>query len=93
MMILNQKKVKLANEDTTTRSNHDSTLGIYLTAFKVAQCIQVADNRREKEEAKKVTATETATRKSHLQLKISEVFYSCINFMNSLSLSVTYEES
>ena len=55
IMILNQKKVKLANQDTTTKRKSDSNLGIYLTTAKVFQCIQVAENRREKEEAKKVT--------------------------------------
>ena len=55
MMILKQNKVKLENEDTTTRRNPDSTSGIYLTAVKVAQCRHVAENRREKEEGKKVT--------------------------------------
>ena len=38
MMILQQKKVKLANEDVNTRRNPNSTLGIYLTATKVSQC-------------------------------------------------------
>ena len=46
MMIHHQKKVKLADEDTNTRSNLNSTSGIYLTAAKVAQCRQVAANRR-----------------------------------------------
>ena len=48
----------MANEDTTTRRNPDLTSGIYLTAVKVAQYRQVADNRREKEEEKKVTSKE-----------------------------------
>ena len=48
MMILNQKKAKLENEDTTTRRNPDLTSGIYLTVVKVAQCRQVAENIREK---------------------------------------------
>ena len=56
MMILKQKKVKMANEDTTTRRNPDLTSGIYLTAVKVAQCRQGDENRRENEEGKKVTA-------------------------------------
>ena len=38
MMLLKQKKVKLVNEDSATRSNPDSTPGIYLNAFKVSQC-------------------------------------------------------
>ena len=92
MMIIKQKKVKLANEDANTRRNPDSTSGIYLTAAKVAQCRQVAVNRREMDEAKKITAKKTATRKIHLQLKISEAFDMCINSMNSLSSSTTDED-
>ena len=53
MMILNQKKAKLANKDTTSRKNPDWTSGIYLPYFKVAQCRQVDDNRIEKEEEKR----------------------------------------
>ena len=56
MMILKQKKIKQENEDTTTRRNPGSTSVIYLTAIKVAQHIQVDDNRREMEELKKLTA-------------------------------------
>ena len=52
MMILNQRKVKLANEDTNNRRNPNLTSGIYLTAAKVSQCRQVAVNRREMDEAK-----------------------------------------
>ena len=73
-MILKKRKVKLTNEDANIRSNPNSTSGIYLNAVKVAQCRQVAENRREKEEAKKVTAQKTATGKVHLQLKISKSF-------------------
>ena len=47
MMILKHNQVKLENEDTTTRGNPDSTLGIYPTDFKVVQFRQVADNKRE----------------------------------------------
>ena len=60
MTILNQKKVRLVNDETSTR-NPDSSMGIYLTAAKVAQCTLVADNRRKKEEAKKEPAKKTAT--------------------------------
>ena len=49
MMILKKRKVKLANEDVNTGRNPDSTSGIYLTAVKLAQCRQVATNRREME--------------------------------------------
>ena len=92
MMILKKKKVKLANEYANTRRNPDSTSVIYLTAVKVEQCRQVAANRRETEEAKKITAKKTATRKAHLQLKRYEDFDRCIKSMKSLSLSNTNEE-
>ena len=78
-MIHQQKKVKLADEDTNTGSNLNSTSGIYLTADKVAQCRQVAANRREIDEAKNITENKTATRKVLLQLKRSEAFDMCIN--------------
>ena len=58
----------------------------------MAQCRQVAVNRREKEEAKKTTAKKTATRKVHLQLKRYEDFDRRINSMKILSLSTTDEE-
>ena len=57
----------------------------------MAQFRQVAANRRETEEAKKITAKKTSTRKTHLQLNRSEDFDMCINTMNSLSLSTTDE--
>ena len=63
IMMVKQKKVKLANEDTTTRRNPDSTSGIYLVAVKVAKFRQVADNRREKGEAKKGNIKEDKQRK------------------------------
>ena len=90
MMILQKKKVKLANEGANTSRKHNSTLGIYLTSDKVAQCRQVAANRREIDEAKKITAKKTATRKILLQIKRYEAFDMCINSMNSLSSSTTY---
>ena len=52
MAILNQKKLRLSNDETSTR-NPDSSSGIYLTAAKVAQCTLVAKNRREKEDKKR----------------------------------------
>ena len=67
-MIHQQKKVNLGDEDANTRINLDSTSGIYITAAKVAQCRQVAANRREMNEAKKITAKKTATRKVLLQV-------------------------
>ena len=93
MMKINQRKVKLENEDTTSRRNTASTLGIYLTDVKVKQFIKMDENRREKEEEKKVTAKKTATVKVHRQLKRYEAFDRCINSMDSLSLSNTNEES
>ena len=51
MMILKQNKVRLDNY-LTTRNNSYSSLGIYLTAAKVAQCRRLADNRTEKEKKK-----------------------------------------
>ena len=74
MMILKRRKAKLSNENANTRRNPNSTSGIYLTAVKVAQCRHVATNRREMEEAKKITTKKIATRKIHLQLKRSEAF-------------------
>ena len=82
----------MENEDANTRRNPNSTSGIYLTTAKVAQCIQVAANRREMDEAKNITAKKTATRKIHLQLKRSGDFDMCINSMISLSLSATDED-
>ena len=41
------------------------------------------------DEAKKITAKKTATRKVLLQVKRSEAFDMCINSMNSLSSSTT----
>ena len=56
-MILNQKKVRLVNNEAS-RSNPDSITLIYLTTSKVAQLILVDENRREKEEAKKENSKE-----------------------------------
>ena len=92
MMMLQQKKVKLANDDANTRRNPISTSGIYLTAAKVDQCRQVAENRRSVDEEKKITAKKTATKKIRLQPKRSEAFNMCINSMNSLSSSTTDED-
>ena len=74
MMILKQRKVRLSNEDVAKRRIHYSTLGIHLAAVKVAQCIQVDENRKEKYEAKNLSAKKTATRNFHLQLKRFEAF-------------------
>ena len=93
MTTLKRNKVKLVNKDSNTWRNPDSTLGIYLTSVKVVQCRQVAANRREMEEAKNITSKKTATRKVHFHLKRSEDFDRCINSINSVSLSITNEES
>ena len=76
MMIHQQKKVKLADEDANTRSNPNSTSGIYPTAAKVAQYRQVSANMREMDEAKNITAKTTTTRNILLQLKRSEALIS-----------------
>ena len=73
MTILHQNKVRLVN-DETSRRNPDSILVIYLTAAKVSQFRLVAENRREKEEAKNLTAKKTATQKLYLQQKRSKYF-------------------
>ena len=43
------------------------------------------------DEAKKITAKKTATRKVLLQVKSSEAFDMCINSMNSINSSATDE--
>ena len=50
----------MVNDETSMR-NPDSSLGIYLTAAKLAQRIIVAENKREKQEAKKERAKKTFT--------------------------------
>ena len=65
-MTMQKNKVRLEN-DVTTRKNHDSSLGVYLTSDKFAQCRLVDENRREEEEAKKETENKTATQKLCLQ--------------------------
>ena len=60
MMILKQKKTRLANNETSMK-NIDYISLIYLTDDKVAQFRLVAENRKEKEETKKETAKKTAT--------------------------------
>ena len=90
-MIHQKKKGKLGDEDAKTRINLNSTSGIYLTSAKVAQCRQVAANRREMDEAKNITAKKTVTRKVLLQVKRYEAFDMCINSMSSLSSSTTDE--
>ena len=51
MMTPQKKKAILVNDETSS-NNPDLISRIYLTAAKVAQCILVDENRREKEEAK-----------------------------------------
>ena len=88
MVILNQNKLRLVNEETSMR-NPDSSLGIYLTAAKVVQCRLLDENRKGKEEAKKETAKKTATRKFHLQQNRCEAFRKFQDSMNSLMPSPT----
>ena len=73
MTILNQRKTRLVNYETSMR-NHDLSTGIYLTDAKVAQYRLMAENRKEKEEAKKETAKKTATTKLNIQQKRCEDF-------------------
>ena len=89
-MIPNQKKVRLVNDETSTR-NYDSGKRIYLTIAKVAQYRLVDDNRREKEEAKKEISKKTATRNLRLQQKWCEDFHKFQDSMNSILLSPTEE--
>ena len=90
MAILNQKKVRLVNDETSTR-NPDSSSVIYLTAAKVSKCRLVDENRRENEEAKKKIEKKTSTQNLHLQQKRSEDFQKFKEYMNSLSLYLTKE--
>ena len=60
MTIINQKKVRLVNDETSMRNPDYSTV-IYLTTAKVVQYRLVTDDKIEKEEAKKETAKKTAT--------------------------------
>ena len=63
MMIYHQKKVNLGDEDANTRINLNSTSGIYLTAAKVAQYRQEAENMTEMDEAKKYHSKEDSHKK------------------------------
>ena len=67
------KKLILDN-DVTNRKKPDSSSEIYITAAKVLQYRLVADNRREKEEAKNKTSKKIAAWKLCLQKKRSEAF-------------------
>ena len=73
MAILNQNKVRLINDETSMRNPYYSS-GIYLTAAKVAKCRLVADNMKEKEEAKRETAKKTAKRNFYLQKSDVKIF-------------------
>ena len=88
MAILNKGNLRLVNDEKSTM-NTDSSSGIYLTVFKVEKYTLVADNRIEKEEAKKETAKKKFTPNLHLQQKRCEDFQKCQYPMNSLSLSPT----
>ena len=61
-------KFRLVNDETYIR-NPDSISVIYITDAKLEQCRSLAENRREKEEAKKEIAKKTFIRKFHLQQK------------------------
>ena len=88
MTIINQKKVILVNDETST-SNPDFSTGIYLNADKVPQYRLVSDNMIEKVEAKKETAKNTDNQKLHLQQKRCEAFQKFQDSLNSLSPSPT----
>ena len=89
-MVLNQKKVRLIYDETSTRKHYPST-GIYLAISKVAQFRPMSDNRREREEKKKETAKNTATQKLHLQQKRCTDFQKFQDSMNSILSSPTVE--
>ena len=91
--ILNQKKVIFVNYETSM-SNPYYSLGIYLTADKVAQCTLVADNRREKEERKrkqqirhspKICILKRSDVKLFRNARIPWIFYCCIPPKNQCS--------
>ena len=83
MAIFQKNKARLEN-DVATRKNPNSNLVIYLTTAKVAQFRLVAQNKRKKEEAKKVTANKTAAQNLCLQNNISEDFHKYKDSMYSL---------
>ena len=87
-MIINQKKLILVNDETST-SNPGFSTGIYLNVNKVAQCILVSDNTREKVEAKKETTKKTANQKLHLQQNRCGAFQKLQDYINSPPLSPT----
>ena len=86
--ILQKKNLRLDNE-VTTRKNLDLSLGIYLTAAKVAQCRLVAENRRYKEEAKKEPEKKTAPQKLCLQQNRPKDFQKCQESTYRLLLSTS----
>ena len=88
MTIINQKKVILVNDETSTRNPGFSTR-IYHTAGEIAQCILVSDIRREKVEAKKETTKKTANQKLHLQQNRCGAFQKLQDYINSPPLSPT----
>ena len=87
-MTLNQKNMRLVNDETSTRNPDLSTI-IYLTADKLAQCRLLSENRREKEEAKKETSKKTLIQKFHLQQKRCEAFHKYQDSTESLLSSPT----
>ena len=81
MIIIQFKNVGLV-KDVTYRRNPYSNSGIYLNSAKIVQYRLVAENRREKEEAKKETANNTSTQKLYPQQKQCEYFQKCQESMN-----------
>ena len=75
----------------TTTKKPDPSSGIYRTTAEVAQYRSVAENRREKKEAKKETGNKTAAQRMCLQQNISEAFQKSQDSMYSISLSTSKE--
>ena len=74
---MKQKDFILVNHDNNiaTRKNPTLNSGIYITAYKVAQCSMVVDNRRLKKKVKKETSNNIAARKVFLQRDKSEAVH------------------
>ena len=51
MNVINQKKLRLVNDETSMR-NPDFSTGIYFTAAKVAKCRLMSENRGKRVETK-----------------------------------------
>ena len=90
-MILKKKKLNLEMRTPTPGDTLIQLWGSTSTAVEVKKIRKVTAIRREIEEANKITAKKTATRKVHLQIKRSETFDMCIKSMKSLSSSTINE--